>query len=319
MSEEQANTQSGASTPSIENASVGTEQNTENTQAKTGGYDRIDFSKLPEEVRAEIEPRFHRMYGQVKAQDRKFTEAMDVMRQQSEVIAELQKGVGNVVNHLNTQDFNNAEAKAREDADAAFKRGDSRAYLAATEKVAQLSAQKTVNQTLRQQTQQQQPQQPQQQKQPTNSARDVANRAAQQGLLDPADVSAFEAWQEERDNTGNLVRPWTKRETAGEGFDAALMRSASVFADPKYKNASIEQKLEAVDRMMGLDRQSPTQNVMGANLTAKAKTNNVKISADMEKVLNHLKPRGSKAKNAPDPIAWYKEQANKAKTRGATR
>lgn len=305
MSEEQEQSTEVSQTPNETNAQPVVENNsTENTQQSTensNGYERVEFT--PDQQK-----RFDRLYGQVKAQDRKFTEALDVMRQQSEVIEQLKNGVGNVVNHINAQDANNSEHAAREEADAAFKRGDSRAYLSAMEKVAQLSAQKIVQQTLRQQQQARQPQQQ------VNSAKDVANRAVQQGYLAPSDESAFEAWQEEKDASGNPVRPWAKRETAGESFDSALMRSASVFSDPRFRNSTIEQKLSEVDRIMGTQKQTPQQNVMGANLTSKTKTNNVKVSPEMEKVLNHLRPRGSKAKDSPDPIAWYREQAVKAKS-----
>lgn len=319
MSEEQTSTteqniaQTGSDTQATQTSTqTSTDTQTENnTQvADQGvGYERVDFT--PEQQK-----RFDRLYGQVKAQDRKFTEAMDVMRQQSDVIAQLQNGVGQVVTHLNNQDVNASEVAARDEADAAFKRGDSRAYLSAMEKVAQISAQKIVNQSLLKQRPQQQQQR---QVSAPNSTTEAANRAVQQGALSAQDAEAFEAWQEEKDQTGNYLRPWAKRETAGETFDSVLMRSAGVFADPKYRNAPIEQKLAEVDRIMNMQRQTPQQNVMGANLTAKGKTNTVKVSADMERVLNHLRPRGSKAKDAPDPIAWYREQANKAKQQGARR
>lgn len=276
------------------------------SKSEPSGYDRVEFT--PEQ-----KARFDRVYGQMKAQDRKIAERDQVLREQSEVIAELQKNVGTVVNHLNAQTTEQSVESARESAQVAFNKGDSKAYLAAMEKVASLQAQKIAQDILRQQ----QPQR--QQVKQANNAVDVANRAVQQGFMSPQDEPAFEAWQDEKDASGNLVRPWAKRETAGDSFDSALMRSASVFADPKLRHVSIEQKLAEVDRIMGVSTQSPQQNVMAANLTQKPKGNNVKVSADMERVLNHLKPRGSKAKNAPDPIAWYREQANKAKSLNGAR
>lgn len=297
-SENTAQTQSATTQTQPTEASIETNRTETSNTNEGSGYERVEFS--PEQQK-----RFDNLYGQVKAQDRKFNEALDVMRQQSDTIAQLQQGVGNVVNHLNTQSNNTSEEAARNEADAAFARGDSRGYLKAMEKVAQLSAAKIVQQSLNQQQQQQR----QQQQKPGN---EVARAATNNGHLNAADVPAFEAWQDERDASGNPVRPWAKRETGGDHFESALLRSAGVFADPKFRNAPIEQKLEEVDRIMGVTKQSPQQNVMGSNLTTKGKPNNIKISADMEKVLNHLKPRGSKAKNAPDPVAWYREQAVKA-------
>lgn len=292
------------SQPVVENASTETIQPTSDEPA---GYERVEFS--PEQQK-----RFDRMYAQVKAQDRKFNDALGVMRQQSEVIERLQQTTGNVVNHLNAQNMTNSAESIRQEADAAFARGDSKSYLEAMRKVAELSAQKIVQQTIQQQQRQQQPV-----RQQMNSATDIANNAASRGGLDVSEVPVFEAWQDEKDGNGNLVRPWAKRETAGEGFDSAVMRSASVFADPKFRNSSIDQKLAEVDRIMGTQKQTPQQNVMGANLTTKGKTNNVKVSPDMEKVLNHLRPRGSKAKDSADPVAWYREQVSKANKQGARR
>lgn len=325
MSEEQAQESTQTST-SAQPANVETPQNNEQSSEssqptqQTNGYDRVDFNKLSPELRQEFEPRFNRVYGQMKAQDRKLSEAHDVLRQQSEVIAQLQQGVGRVVEHINTQDFAASEEAARVEADRAFQKGDSKAYLAAMEKVTEVKAQKIFDLRMRQQQQQNQQRQPAQpQRQQANSAVDMANRAIQQGILSSGDESAFQAWQDEKDNNGNPIRPWAKRETAGESFDGVLLRAAGVFADPRFKNMSIEQRLGEVDRIMNVSRETPQQNVMGANLTTKGKTNTVKVSADMEKVLLRTAPRGSKASKNHDPIAWYRDQVQKARNNGARR
>lgn len=53
------------------------------------GYDPVDFSKLPPELRQEFEPRFHRVYGQMKAQDDQLTALREHNSKMSERLEKL--------------------------------------------------------------------------------------------------------------------------------------------------------------------------------------------------------------------------------------
>lgn len=286
-------------------SSAETQTNETKTSAETtgkekpiNGYDRVEFDD------PQVEARFKRMYGQVKAQDRKIAERDNLLREQAEAIERLTKATGQVVEHIQAKDSESLEKTLEAEADSAFEKGDAAGYKKAVTKLAKAQAERTVKEIMGKQ-------QPAKQaaviQQPRNAS-EIAQRAHSDGGLDNHGVSIVNAWQSEKDESGNLLRPWAF--DGDESYVDAIAEANAIFTSRRYAGHTMEQKLAEVDKRMGFVRRESQQNVMGSNLTSNRKTNNIKISPDMEKVMKRLGP-GAKAKKGEDPLQWYRQQVAK--------
>lgn len=298
-----AETQNTESARPVENSGESSAPKEQNPS----GYEQVDLTPAQQE-------RFNRLYGQVKAQDRKISEYRTIAEQQARAIDELSKVQNQVATRIVDQDFSKAEDDARAAAQMAYNKGDSSAFLAANERIAEIKAQKILSQTLRQQPPQNQPNQ-----QRVQSAQQAAQYAEGQGALNSDETMVVSAWQDERDENGNSLRPWSK--DTDPNFMNALAESRAVFTNPRFANKSITEKLAEVDRRMGVVRSQANQTVMGANLTTQKKTNRMTLSPEIEKLAVRTKFGGPKAKSDQDHIDAYRKQLERVKTstRGASR
>lgn len=309
---ESTNTEITTENTTPEHAGDNNSENATQSDKHVSGYDQVEFT--PEQQK-----RFDRIYGQVKAQDRKIQEYRTIASDQARAIEELTKSQIQVANRVVEQDFSRAEEEVRNSAQDAYDRGDSRAFLAASEKIAEIKAQKIIAQQMRAQTQYQQPQNPQSQQRP-NSAYAAAEYANNSGGLSGDELSTVSSWQEERDHNGSPVRSWAK--DTDPNFQNALIEARAVFNNPRFAGKSINEKLAEVDKRMGVTRQSPNQNVMGANLTTQKKPNRMSLSPEIEKLAIRTKFGGPKAKTDQDHIDAYRKQLEKVKSspqRGASK
>lgn len=280
-------------------------------KAKPEGWDKVDFKNDSPE---KIEKRFGRMYKQVHELKRDVQTRDDVLKQQSEVIAELYKGQSQVVNHLQNQDFVAAESTLKQQRKEARANGDEDRVDEINDRLREIGLKKIAAG----QQKQAQPQQQAQQQRPQNAA-EAARYAVSQGALPSEEADAIEAWQEETDTAGEPLRPWSQ--ASDPDYVSALAVARSIFTNPLYAKKTIEEKLSMVDKRMGVDRPEPRQNVMpggngaGGNLTRQNGRGNmrgVQMSERTERLAVQTKFAGP-GKSAQDHIDAYRAQISKVR------
>lgn len=251
------------------------------TQADTvaeqpSGFDPVEFT--PEQ-----KARVDRLYGNMKRYESKAREQEQANQILADRLVELQNHQQQIVNHLQTTDFQDAEARLTQDRAQAWKDGDVDRFNSANDKLMEIKVQKAT-QALKQPQQQQKPQQNQFENRPI-SATEALEMSVQKGETPPEDAPVLRAWFSETDQTGTLKRPWVNVSDV-RNTDAAKI-GAVVFSQthPVFSTWSLQQKLAEMDRQMGvMPRQAGGQSVLGAgNLTARSKPSNVKLSPDIER------------------------------------
>lgn len=303
VSTESAQT-NGASQP--EQAAEATQETqASNDDGKPAGYDPIDeATATPQQVKERIDY----LYRQLKDDKRTLSEYRRVAQQQSQQLAELTNGMGTVVHHLQDKNFADNEAQLAMMRQQAWEKGDSKAYDEINDRLIEIKLNKKLTATQRQvvQPQQQQNQQPQ-----YNNAAEIAQRGVQEGELDVNDARLIAAWQDERDETGNQLRPWAFSNSPLHMQAAA--EAAAVWRNPRF--ATTEQKIAEVDRRMGVAKRTVSPTVMGANLTNRGKSNKVTLTPKQQEIA--LRMGGSK-KSDTEKLDWYRKQVEKVKsTKGA--
>lgn len=317
MDEQVTETTTESAAPVVTETQV--EKPAEQPKAKSG-YDQIDFSTASPD---EIKERFGHLYKQVKAQDRKIPQIeknlrqyQDIAERQSAEIERLAGGIGKVVNHLEAKNFDTAEASIEKDMNEAFAKGDSKGYLAAQRKMINVLAEKQVRTLTQAQQQQQNPQQRQAQ---------TATQLADRGYGNDSDESRItSAWQDERDDGGQPLRPWAFNNSRDpnnpdQQYVEALTEARAVFTNKRFANMSHEQKLAEVDRRMGVKKTEPAQNVMGGNLTNGKKPSNVRLSPEIERMVTRTKWGGSKFKTDDERLAGYRKQIESVRSQQGSR
>lgn len=272
------------------------------TADKPAGYHPVDPSTASPK---EVQDRIDYLYRQVKDQSRHLGEYRTIAQQQSQQINELMSGVNTVVTHLHTKSVAESENDVRQKMQAAFEAGDTKAYLAEQEKLIDLKAQQRAQPQPKNQTQQQafagQPQ----------SAAQIAD---QSDTLAPADKTYVSSWQEEKDERGNMIRPWAF--DSSPDYRAALTETAAVINNPAFANKTLAEKLEEVDRRMGVKKSPGTQNVMGGGLTPRGKSSKIVLSPAQERIAVRTK-FGARdgAKTDADYIAAYRKQIDSVQSK----
>jgi hypothetical protein len=267
---------------------------------KPAGYGPVDLSNLPDEVREPLENRINYLYSQVKTNERTLGQYKSIAQQQSEKLNELMGGFDKVVDHLYTQEQGQTEAQIRQEVKDAYASGDEEKYHAAQEKLTSF----IVDRKLKSKPSPKQEAKPEIQRQPT-----VAELRAQglnEGDWTQEDDTYLESWQSEMSN-GRELRPWAK-----EGhpmYPYAYNESMLVFSSPAFEKLTTEQKLQEVDRRMGVSKSTGGQNVMGGNLTTRGKSSKITLTPKQQEIAVRTK-FGSKdgAKSDADYIAHYAKQ-----------
>lgn len=314
---ETTTTESAPSTPTVietqrdNNASNETPTQQENTEQTNGhdgkpsGFDKVEFT--PEQ-----QQRIDRLYGNMKRYEGDAKDLRQINQQLISTIEQLHTGQQEIVSHIQGSDFQEAESRFASDREAAWNKGDLKAFNDANDKLHEIKTKRLLAQQQPKKTTQQQPQQR------DNSGERIVNRAIDQGEINPVDANIARSWMSETDATGNLKRPWT------QGNDprnyAAALEGQAVFNSPTWADKPIADKLREVDRRMGLQTQQQTtgQNVLGAgNLTRGKQTNNIKLSPEIEKLAVKTKFGGPKAKSDQDHIEAWKSAVLKSQSKGA--
>lgn len=276
---------------------------------KPAGYYPVDpENATPEEVKNRIDY----LYRQVKDQGRHLHDYRTVAQQQSQQIEELMNGVGQVVNHLHTKSVADTEAEVRQKMQKAFETGDVNGYLAEQERLSDLKVQKAlaaqqkpVTQT-RQQAFAGQPQ----------SSSQIAKDAAADGEMSQQDATYVDAWQNEKDERGQTLRPWAKTQDPNDpdpDFVKAMIVAKKVWEKNPYRSA--KENLAEVDKLMGVQNKGGGQSVLGGSLTTRAKNLKITLSPAQERIAVKTK-FGAKqgAKSDSDYIAAYRKQIEKVQS-----
>lgn len=288
------------------NASNETPVQQENTEqeGKPAGFDRVEFT--PEQ-----KARVDRLYGNMKRYESDSKEQRELNQRLVNELTAIQQGQQQIVSHIQGNDYQEAESRYDAERDAAWNKGDLKAFNAANDKIHEIKTKRLLAQQQPKPIQQQQPQR-------DNSGDRIVNRAIDQGEINSVDANIARSWMAETDATGNLKRPWT------QGNDprnyAAALEGQAVFNSPNWSDKPIADKLREVDRRMGLQTQQQTtgQNVLGAgNLTMGKQNNNIKLPPEIEKIAVRTKFGGPKAKSDQDHIEAWKKAVLKSQSKGA--
>lgn len=269
---------------------------------KPAGYHPVDpETASPEEVKNRIDY----LYRQVKDQGRHLGEYRTIAQQQSQQINDLMNGVGQVVDHLSAKSNAETEDKISERMKIAFETGDTKTYLKEQRNLIDFLKQTPA---------------PKQQTQTRQQAYAGSNSAAQVAAdsdMSYDDKSYVSAWQEETDERGQPLRPWTKTDDPKDP-DPDFLKGMAIAKRiwDKYPDRSIKENLAEVDKQMGTQSRGGGQNVMGGNLTTPQKKSKLTLSPDQERIA--VKTRfGSKqgAKTDAEYISAYRKQIEKVQSR----
>lgn len=269
-------------------------------QERNGYHERVDLSGLPEDIRKPIEGRFghlsHLMKKQSEKYERELREYRQVMDEQYSRIEELTSGFGTMVNQMQDQTYADTEASLKQQLLAAKQTGDVEAELEIQDKLIDLKAEKKL--AAKQPQPKQQPRQQAQQ----DYGYDISDE----------DQAVVTAWQDERDDTGGILRPWAHCRTpdnpqADKAYIGALRETYSVLGNPRYANWSMEQKMAEVDRRMGVVQVQRKQSVMGGGLTGNRKSSKIPMNPKAEEIAVRMKLGGPKATREQHLEAYRKQ------------
>lgn len=305
----QENTQASNNISETHETSHQETEQTQSTESRPEGFDKVEFT-------GEQLQRVNRIYGNMKRYENDAKEQRSLNEQLVQEFQRLQQQQGQIINHLQVSDFSDAESRLNSERDAAWQKGDVKAFNEASDKLTEIKVKKAVSESQRQQQpQRQQVQQPIQQR--PLSIHESINQAVAKGEIDTDEGNVWKAWVSETDQSGNLKRPWTSGDDMRN--QAAVLEGKAVMENPNYATKPLAEKLREIDRRMGLvNQQTNGQSVLGAgNLTKGGKTsnlNNIKLDPKIEDIAVKLKFAGKDPKlTAQDHISAWKKAAVKSK------
>lgn len=278
----------------------------EERSEKPAGYSAVDVETASPE---EIKNRIDYLYKQVKPTQRELKEAKSLLAEQSKLIDELSSGMHAVVDHLQTDATTKAEANLRILMQESLEKGDTQAYIEAHEKLTDLKIKKN---------QQPKPQQKTEtQKQAYAGAKQIASDAVQSDEISAEDERYVDQYQQERDASGKLLRPWTVNTSNDPNnpspeFMEGLVEARAVFTNKRYQSWTMEQKLAELDKRMGVQTATGGQSVMGGNLTSRPKNTKIMLSPRQQEIALRTKYAGPK-KTEAEHLDAYRKQIEKIK------
>jgi hypothetical protein len=297
------------------NATIQTEATQENqineNQETQNVYDHVNpETDDPKLVQARIDT----LYRERKTAKEDYRKMMDLAKKQSEVIEDLQNGMYAVAGHLQQEKFADTEATLKSQYRIAVETGDIDAQVNINDKLLELKAQKLIApkaQSKQQQTQSN----PQQQ---YNSANELA------ADLDPQEQAITNAWQNEKDESGQSLRPWAVNSTGDlndpdPDFIKAITVANKVFTQENFAHLTYQQKLQEIDKRMGIKKSIQQSNVMGGHLTGQRKNSKVTITAKQSEIAVRTKFGGPKAKSDAEHIEAFRKQIEKVQSTKGTR
>lgn len=270
----------------------------EQTNEKPAGYDPVDVSSAPPD---KIQERLDYLYSQVKSNERNMREYKSIAAEQSKYIDDLMNGVGQVVNHLETQNFSQEEDQVTKEMRAAFEAGDMDKFIANQKKLVQLEAKKTA---------------------PKQVQKPQAQQKNTEYTLSDNEERYVASWQDETDDSGRSVRPWAKTDDP-EDPDPDFVKAYLIAERTKRRNPSytVEQVLAEVDKKMGVKSTNSGggQSVMGGNLQTPAKKQNIRLTPEQERLAVKMKfanEKGKPPKSDAEHIDAYRKQLQKVRSKG---
>lgn len=282
-------------TPSTENSTD------TSTEGKPEGFDRVEFTQ-------EQLSRVNRIYGNMKRYETDSKELREINQKLIETVNQLNTGQQQIVSHLQTSDFTDAESRLKSARQDAWAKGDVNAFNDANDQISEIKVKKALLDSQRRQ-------QPEvRQQQPTTDGQALLQRARAAGELNGNEDTTVQAWMGETDQSGNLKRPWTS--TGDSRNYAAALEAQSVLNNPLFSNKPLTEKLKEIDRRMGLQttQTSQTNVLSGGNLTRGKPTSNIKLDPKIEDLAVRMKFAGKDPKlTAQDHVNAWKRAVEKSK------
>lgn len=300
----------------VTESSVSTETSTETSQEshapareqseKPAGYAPVDLSGLPPEIAKPIEERINYIYGQVKNSDRTLKDFRRIAAEQSQVIENLTRTTTDVVNHLQDRSLHETETSIQAEMQTAWEQGDNKAYMAAQNKMINLGIQKGLAAA----------QKPQQVQQPQ-----YRSSSDQEGDFSDVDYRTTESWQSEKDENGQLLRPWAFNNSRDpdrpdQNYTEALTEARAVFTNKRFANLTYEQKLAEVDKRMGVQKRQGGNTVLGGTLTGSKKMTKLTLTPKQQEIAIKTRYGGPKASDA-EHLEAYRKQVEQVNQRGS--
>lgn len=223
---------------------------------KTDGTEKVDFSKLPEEVRGEFEARFNRLYGHMKQNERVVSDLAKQLRERDEKLAAQQQSQADAEKL--------AQLKAAKK--AAYEAGDIDKVMALDEQILEVKI-------------------------PKPEAKPEPKEPERPDWLTPELEMEIRAWGNETDDSGQLVRPWFSQ--GHPKYARAASIAMGVLEDPEFQGAAPKEILAEIDRLMGVKEKArpPAGAVLPTNTNARASAPKAKgLSEDQKYVARKMYP-----------------------------
>ena len=294
----------------------------QDTKPNNNGYaPRVDLSGIPEDMRKPLEDRFAYVSGLIKKTENRYEskirERDSILEQQSKIIEELQSGMGQVVDHLHTKSIADEENNIRALLRQAHQTGDEEGFITANERLAEIKARKIAMQAKAKEK----PTQKQEQRF-ARSASEIADEAVADGDMDGNDKVVISVYQNERDESGQMVRPWAHSRTPNPQDDPQYMRALNyanaIWSDDRFMTT--QDRLAELDRVMGTAKRQASQSVMGGGqLTNTRKSEKISLTPRQQDLAIKLKFGGSKAKSDADHLEAYRQQILKVNAKKGAR
>lgn len=273
---------------------------------KSAGYDPIDFATATPE---QIQQRHDYLYKQIKDQKRTegaLREYKKIAQEQSRRIDELTNGFTGVVSHLQEKSFTENEAQLEDTLQKAWDAGDHKAYVKAQTQLVLLQSKKDGAAK-------------EDKRAPARTEQKPIEYQDSGSGLEPEDQRVVDSWQEEKDESGTLLRPWAYNRSndpqrPDRQFARGLFEMKDVLEDDKFP--TMADKVAEVDRRMGVQKQGSKQTVMGGGLTGNRKTSKLTLSDKQRDIAVKTKFGGPKAKSDADHIEAYRKQIEISKSKG---
>jgi len=259
-----------------------------------------------------VQARINTLYREGKMSKEQLREMREIAAQQSQIIEDLQNGLYGVANHLQQEKFADTESQLMLQYRNAIEIGDIDAQIKLNRELIKLEAQKITAPKV----QPKQQQNVQQKTQQANSATELASE------LDPQEQAITAAWQNEKNDSGQPLRPWAVNSTGDlndpdPDYVKAITIAHQVFSKDNFAHLTYQQKLQEIDKRMGVNKTAPQQNVMTAHLTGQRKNSKVTMTAKQSEIAVRTKFGGPKAKSDAEHIEAYRKQIESVKSKGA--
>lgn len=237
---------------------------------KPSGFEPVEFTPEQQE-------RVNRLYGNMKRYETKAQQLEQANQILLERYNELNGTTQQIVSHIQSTDYQEAESTLRTQMKAAWDRGDLDGYHFANEKLLDVKTQKALaDRDSRQKPQQKQQVEPNR----AISATEALEISVQKGETPPDEANILRAYFSETDEGGLLKRPWVN---AQDMRNTQAARIAAVVFDPNHPvfgAKPLRDKLTEIDRQMGVVNRAPSGQAVlgGGNLTRPVKANKVELS-----------------------------------------